>query len=65
MNLLGRGVISESQAFLIYAMFHDRRVANSEVLSLDNEVYLFGGFLPISYSINLVLAFILIYIFIA
>ena len=55
-DLLVRGVIDYNQAFLIYELFHNKRLKTKEFLTLDNDMYLFFGTVPICFSINIILS---------
>ena len=51
-DLIVRGVIDQNQAFLIYELFHHKRVKTDELVTLDNESYIFFNYIPVCLSLN-------------
>ena len=47
-QLLQKGVIDQNQAFLIYHLFHNQRVAHKKsLLSIEDDLYVFFGLVPV------------------
>ena len=64
-DLLNRGVIDYSQAFLIYELFHQKRMHTDEYLNLDNDTYILFDTIPVCGSINVLLSIIVLFLFLS
>ena len=53
-TLLHKGVIDQNQAFLVYHLMHKQRIAHKKnILTIDNDLYIFFGQLPVCYTLNI------------
>ena len=64
-DLLTRGVIDHSQAFLIYELFHGKRLETVDFLTLENEYYVFFGKIPVCFTLNVIFSIIALLFFIS
>ena len=64
-DLLNRGVIDYSQAFLIYELFHQKRLHTDEYLNIDNDTYILFDTIPVISSINVLLSLIILFLFLS
>ena len=63
-DLLARGVIDQSQAFLIYELFHSKRTKTDEFLKMDKDTYVIFDTIPVCFTLNILISLIVLLFFI-